>query len=668
MAEIGYFALVLAFGAAAYAVAASALGAVRGIGALVLSGRRALLAVGGLTTVAAGCLVALFLVGDYSVQYVWQTSSRTTPLFYLLTGMWGGQAGSLLFWSWLMAVFACLAVLRTWRADIALLPWFTAVSAFITGFFLFLVAFVSNPFARLAVVPPDGNGLNPLLQHPGMAFHPPTLYLGFTGMAIPFAFAMAALISRRTDAGWITASRRWTLVAWMFLGIGLALGGRWAYDVLGWGGYWAWDPVENAAFMPFLAATAFLHSVIIQERRGIFKVWNMFLIILTFSLVIIGTFLTRAGLVSSVHAFAQSDIGAYFLVFTAIICLGSLGLLWYRLPDLRTKEQIDSILSRESTFLANNLLFMGALFAVFWGTLFPLFSEIVTGQRVTVRPPYFNKLVIPIFWLIILVMGVSVVIGWRRADARAVARSLAGPAAASLVITGALWLAGVRHWIAVVGLSSCFFALLLTLAEIWRGVRARHSRGEGWFTATRRLFALGRRRYGGYVVHVGVILLAMGVVGSNVYQLEAERTLAVGETLAIGAYTLTYTGLGETQEADKASVFANLAVNRGGRSLGVLRPSKDVFRLREDQPMTIPGVMSLPLEDVYTLLGNLSPESGRATIKAYVNPLIGFVWLGLIVLILGTVIAAWPDGSEQRVMNAELQRLTAGTAPEPAAG
>lgn len=661
-AELGLLATATALGLTVVAAVASVYGARTGKDDLVVAGRRAMLAATALTSGAVGVLVFAFVAHDFTLAYVWQTSNTTTPLFYLLTGLWGGQAGSLLFWSWLMAAFASAALVRPWRADAALMPWFTAVCAGVTGFFLFLVVFVASPFERLTVAPSEGNGLNPLLQHPGMAFHPPALYLGFTGLTIPYAFAMAALAARRTDAGWILASRRWMLIAWAFLSIGLSLGGRWAYDVLGWGGYWGWDPVENAAFMPWLAATAFLHSVMVQERRGTFKVWNMALIILTFSLVIVGTFLTRAGLVSSVHAFAQSDIGPYFLAFTALVVLGSLGLLWRRLPDLASEEQVEHAVSREGVFMANNLLLMGALFAVFWGTLFPLFSEIATDQRVTVGAPYFNRVVLPIFALMLLLMAVGPLVGWRKGDVGRLARILAFPFAGTLGITAVLYAAGLRQWIAVVGFAISGFALWVTLLEIARGIIARMRRGEGAARATLGVFRRQRRRYGGYLVHVGVIVLAIGVIGSNVYQLEADRTLAVGESMTIGAYTLTHRGLAESRTPDKQMIHANLDVAHAGRTARMVAPRKDVFRLREDQPMTIPAVWHRPLEDLYVLLGTYEPASQRITLKVYVNPLINCVWLGMIVLVLGTLTAAWPDAAEARVMNAELRRLLGGAA------
>jgi cytochrome c-type biogenesis protein CcmF len=662
LAELGQLALVSALALTGYAVVASAFGAARNQARLIESGRRAMLAAAAVASLAMGCLLVAFVVGDFSIKFVWQTSSSTTPALYLFTGVWGGQAGSLLFWSWLMAVFTAVALLGRWRADQALLPWFTAVAAFVTGFFLLLVVFKANPFERLAVIPPEGNGLNPLLQHPGMAFHPPALYLGFTGMTIPFAFAMAALLSGRTDAGWIQASRRWMLVAWAFLTIGLALGGRWAYDVLGWGGYWGWDPVENAAFMPWIAATAFLHSVMIQERRGAFKIWNMALIILTFSLVIVGTFLTRAGLVSSVHSFAESDIGGWFLIFTTIMILGSLVLLWWRLPILKSDSQIEHPFSREGAFMANNLLFMGALFAVFWGTLFPLFSEILTDQRVSVGAPYFNRVAMPIFGMIVLLMAVGPLVGWRQADPARVGRALLRPALASLLVILALAILGVRRPVALIGFGVSVFAGLVTLVEIARGVRARMRRGEAAHLAFVRLVGRNRRRYGGYCVHVGIALLGVGVVASNLYQLDLDRSLALGESVEVGPYSLRFEGLEASTTPDSEIIAARLAVSRDGRPVTTLLPRKQVFRLREDQPRTIPSVYARPSADLYALLGSFETSPERATLKLYLNPLISLVWWGLIVLVAGTLTAAWPDGAEARVLDAELSRLLGASA------
>lgn len=663
-AELGHLALVLAFGLCLLAILGATIAHRRRDGRYLAVARRALIAAALASTAAVFILLHAFVVGDYSLTFVWQTSSQDTPLFYRITGIWGGQAGSLLFWSWMMSVYAALALLRPWPADRSLMPGFIAVCATVAGFFLGLTSFVANPFERLLIDGvmtrlPDGNGLNPLLQHPGMAFHPPTLYLGFTGLTIPFAFAMAALLAGKTDAAWIRASRRWMLIAWAFLSIGLALGGRWAYDVLGWGGYWAWDPVENAALMPWLAATAFLHSVMIQERRGSFKVWNMSLIILSFALVVIGTFLTRAGLVSSVHSFAQSDIGPYFLVFTAAVILLSVGLLWRRLPLLQGREPIERLVSRESAFLANNLLFMAILFAVFWGTLFPLFSEILVKQRLTVGEPYFNKVTMPLFSALIILMAVAPAVGWRRAELAAVLRQLAGPATLTGLICAGLYGYGLRRPLAVIGLAIGIFALLATATEILRGAAARHRKGEAWPIALWRLYAKGRRRYGGYLVHLGIATMAIGIVGSNVYQEERDAVLAEGESVQIAEYGFRFEGVDAYREQQREGLRGKVALSEGGRDLGLLQPIKAVPLARPEQPMTLPSVRSGPLVDLYALMTAYDPTSGRATFKFYVNPLIAWVWTGLMILVVGTLVAAWPDQGAERALVTELKRRLA---------
>ncbi|MBK6768977.1 MAG: heme lyase CcmF/NrfE family subunit [Ardenticatenales bacterium] len=667
MAELGYGCIAAAFGAAVYAAVASAIGARRGAPGLVQSGRRALWLSAGLSTAAVAVLEISLYRHDFSIAYVWKTSSLTTPGLYLMTALWGGQEGSLLFWSWLLGVFLSIALARPWRADVGLLPWFAAVGAVIMSFFLGLVVFQANPFARLDVLPADGNGLNALLQHPGMAFHPPMLYLGFTGLAVPYAFAVAALITRRLDASWLSASRRWLLVAWLCLTIGLALGGRWAYDVLGWGGYWGWDPVENAGLLPWLTATAFLHSIMAEERRGLFRTWNVALVLLTFCLSLIGTFLTRAGLVASVHAFAQSDIGDSFLAFTILVVAGSLALLVWRLPLLRSTVRVESVVSREAAFLGNNLLFMGALFAVFWGTTFPIISEWVTGQKVTIGPAYFNRLVLPILGAAVLLMGIGPLVAWRRADPRSVGRLLARPAFLSLALVAALVAGGVRQPTALAGFAVSAFAGAATLVEIARGVRARRRLGENVGTAFVRLVARNRRRYGGYIVHLGVVVLAVGITG-NAYKTEAEGALREGDVLTSGAYALRFDGFEQSSEPDRQIDRARFTVLQGDRSVGTVAPSRQLFRNREEQPMTIPSVLHRPLGDVYALLGGFDPEAGVVTVKVHVNPLVGCVWLGLLVLALGTMLAAWPDGREQRVLDAELARLLAGrSSPRPTA-
>jgi cytochrome c-type biogenesis protein CcmF len=653
-ADLGNLALVLAWAAAVFAAAASSTGAVRSEPRLTASGRRGLTAAAALGTLAVAALAVLLQVHDFSVEYVWQVSSTTTPVLYLLAAIWGGQAGSLLFWSWLLALWSLAACTLRWRTDAALMPWFVAVVAAVLAFFLGLTAFVANPFQRLAVLPLEGSGMNPLLRHPGMALHPPMLYLGFTGLTIPFAFGMAALLSRRLDAGWILASRRWTLIAWAFLTIGLALGARWAYDVLGWGGYWGWDPVENAALMPWIAATALAHSVIVQERRGMFRIWNLFLLILTYGLVVVGTFLTRAGLVSSVHSFARSEIGPAFLLFTAVLVIASLALLWLRLGDFRGDPKMDALVSREGAFLANNLVFMSALFAVFWGTLFPLVSELVTGQRVTVGAPYFNRVVLPVLWLAILLMGVAPVIGWGRRRGALVARSLRTPVLLSALSAVLLFAVGIRVPVALAAICTCIFAIVVAVLELRRAVGARMARGEPLLTAALRLTARSRRRTGAHVAHLGIALLAIGVVGSNIYQSQAESSLAVGQVLQVGDYSLTYRRLRTEVTGDKQSILADLDVRRAARALGAISPRRDVYASQADQAVTVPAILHRPLEDVYAILGTVDPDSGRITVRAFETPLISLVWLGMSVLVVGTVAAAWPDRREK-------DRLEAGT-------
>ncbi len=496
MALVGHFALVLAFLAALYGAGAAAYGARRHRPAFVESARHAMLLTWPLITVAAACIIGLLLRNEYQVEYVASVTSNAMPAYLKVTALWGGQAGSLVFWSWLMAAFTTAASLRSWKRDRELLPWVIVVTMITLAFFLLLVIFFENPFLRLwqtfdgrqvsalfqpagtvPLIPTDGRGLNPLLRHPGMIIHPPMLYLGFVAFVIPFAFAIAALVAGRSDDRWIRVTRRWTLVAWLFLSLGLILGGRWAYDVLGWGGYWGWDPVEIAAFMPWLTGTAFLHSVMIQEKRGMLKRWNMVLVILTYALVIFGTFLTRSGVLSSVHAFAQSAIGPLFFAFIGLTTVASLSLLMQRWPQLRSENQLHSYLSRESLFLLNNLLFMGILVVCFWGVLFPLISELFTGQKVTVGPPFYERATGPLWAGLLLLMGVAPLSAYGRSSARLLGSALWKPTALSLVVPLVLAVRGVTSVAALIGYWLAALAGLVALYEFWRGA-GRGSRAE----------------------------------------------------------------------------------------------------------------------------------------------------------------------------------------------
>jgi cytochrome c-type biogenesis protein CcmF len=531
------------------------------------------------------------------------------------------------------------------------------------AFFLALVIFFENPFNRfwstaageveaffqpansVAIFPSDGRGLNPLLRHPGMIIHPPMLYLGFVSFIIPFAFAIAALVTGRTDDRWIRLTRRWTLVAWLFLTLGLVLGGRWAYDVLGWGGYWGWDPVEIAAFMPWLTGTAFLHSVMIQEKRGLFKRWNMILIILTYSLVIFGTFLTRSGVLSSVHAFAQSAIGPMFFGFIGLTFIVSLSLLLYRWNDLRAEGQMHSMLSRESLFLFNNLFFMGILAVCFSGVIFPLVSELLTGQKVTVGPPFYERATGPLFIGLLFLMGVAPLSAWGHSTVKTLGKAMWKPALASLLVLAAVFLAGVRSFGALLGFWLAAFTAFITLYEYSRAVLARARRtGEGLPLSFWRLAGRNRRRYGGYTIHLGIVLMAIGIIGIELFQVETQGTIRAGETMQLGGYTMTYRTLDEFDMPDGRNVArAVVDVSRDGKMLGQLYPRRDYYYASQ-QPMTIPGVRSTLEDDLYVLLVDWRPISSQgATFKIFHNPLVNWLWIGSIWLIFGTMVASWPD-------------------------
>ncbi|RME47270.1 MAG: heme lyase CcmF/NrfE family subunit [Chloroflexi bacterium] len=648
MAEIGYITLLLALSAAVYGMVAAITGVRRRFPELLLSARHAVMAVTGLVTLAAGLLVYAFLKNDFSIEYVASNSSRAQPLFYKVTALWGGQEGSLLFWVWILSLYALGVVLRKWHQNRELMPYVIAILMGIATFFLALITFVVNPFARLGFVPADGNGLNPLLRHPGMTFHPPTLYLGFVGMSVPYAFAMAALITRRTNDAWIRTTRRWTLMAWGFLSVGLLLGGWWAYETLGWGGYWAWDPVENSAFMPWLAGTAFLHSVMIQEKRGMLKVWNMVLIILTFNLTILGTFLTRSGVISSVHSFTQSNLGPFFLGFIGLLFIGSAALVYDRLDALKSENELDSLFSREAGFVLNNLIFMGALFAVFWGTIFPMISEIVTGDKITVGPPYFNKVVIPIFWVLLLLMGIGPLLAWRRSSPKKLGAYLLWPFVVTFLFVAGMWVFGVRKPVALIGFGTCVFVGIITLLEYVRGVRARRrTAGDSWFEALPTLFRRNRRRYGGYLVHIGVILLSIGVIGSSVYKIEVRKSVRQGESFTAGDFTFTFQGMTQERSPDRDTLIAQVVVSKDGQVVDTLEPNRH-FYFASQQPATIPSIRSSMGEDIYVSFSAYDPQSGLGTFQAFINPLVVWVWIGGIVFIAGTLIAAWPDWAEEK--------------------
>lgn len=663
--DLGYGTLAITFLLALYGILAAIWGVQKRRPDWIDSARNAMLLTFPLLTLSSLSLIYLLVNGHYEVEYVASVTSNSMPLYLRITALWGGQAGSLLFWSWLMSAFASAVTLRNWERDREFLPWVIVVSLITLAFFLGLTLFVENPFDRLWLLPgglalksffapqgaipyfqSDGKGLNPLLRHPGMIIHPPLLYLGFVSFVIPFAFAIAALITNRSDDRWIRITRRWSLIAWLFLSLGLILGGRWAYDVLGWGGYWGWDPVEIAAFMPWLTGTAFLHSVMIQEKRGMLKHWNMILIILTYNLVIFGTFLTRSGVLSSVHAFAQSAIGPLFFMYIGASFVISLSLLLRRWQDLKSDLHMTSLLSREALFLLNNLLFLGILVVCFWGVIFPLISEIVTGQKVTVGPPFYERATAPLFAGLLFLMGIAPLAAWRHSTIQTLGKAVWKPTVVSLLAPLIAFISGVYNWAALLGFWLVAFVACVTLYEYGRAVIARsRSRSESIMRAFWNLAGRNRRRYGGYIIHLGVVLMAIGIIGIELFQKETQGTLAQGDALSLGPYTMRFDSLAVFDTADGRNVArAVVSVYKNGRYAGELYPRRDYY-YESQQPMTIPGLRSTMEDDFYVLLVDWQPISSTgATFKVYQNPLVNWLWLGGFVFIIGTMVAAWPEG------------------------
>jgi len=647
MADIGYVALSMAFVLAAYAAVASVLAVRSGQGDLWLSARNAVWAAVALTSVASAALVYALATRDFSLRYVAEYTSRDLSMPLTLSAWWAGQAGSLLFWSWLLAVFGGVVLIQNRRQNKELTPYTVAVIMAVLTFFLGIVIFAANPFEKLPVTPADGLGLNPLLQNRGMLYHPPTLYLGYVGFTVPYAYAMAALMSGRLGNEWTYASRRWVLFAWLFLGAGTLLGAQWAYTVLGWGGFWGWDPVENAGLMPWLTGTALLHSLVVQQRRGMLKVWNLALIITTFSLCLFGTAVTRGGLLSSVHAFSTGPLGWALVGLIAAVLLVSLGLLWKRMPELRSEHELDSFVSKESGFLFNNLILVGAAFAIFWGSILPRLSDAVRGRSVTVEPSFYNQVTGPIFLALIVLMGLCPLIGWRKTSRGNLVRNALIPLATALAVAALLYGRGVRSPPALLAFPSMAFVAAASLQEFYRGVRARaRSHRDGLLWALPRLVWSNKPRYGGQVVHLGMILIAMGVASYFMYSTDASGVLAPGESLSVGGYELVFNGLELRSTETQDIMAANLAVTRDGEPDGTIAPEEVLFRSQRSVMSNI-GLRSGLREDLYVILNSVG-EDGRVGIQAFVNPLVTWIWIGGGVMLAGTAVAFWPDRRERR--------------------
>jgi len=648
MIELGPLAIHLAFVLSIYAVVIALLGAWLGRRDFVASAEHAVLAVWGAVLVAVAALLHALVIHDFRIEYVAGYSSSTLPLYYTVAALWGGQKGSLLWWLLILTSFSAVVVLQNRQKNRDLMPYVMAVLMSVAVFFAALLVFITPPFELLAVPAKEGRDLNPLLQNYWMTIHPPSLYLGFVGMSVPFAFAIAALASGKLGDVWIRTTRRWTLFAWFFLSLGNLFGALWAYEVLGWGGYWAWDPVENAAFMPWLTGTAFLHSVMIQEKKNMLKVWNMVLVILTFSLTIFGTFLTRSGVISSVHSFTQSGLGPFFLAFLGVILAVSIALLVWRLPMLRSENELDSLLSRESAFLFNNLILVGIAFAVFWGTVFPVISEWVRGVKITVGPPFFNKVNAPLGMVLLFLMGVGPIIAWRRATWQHLKRAFLWPVLAGVVGGAGCFAAGARSYWGVVAFSLIFFVLGTIVTEFVRGVRARQAMvGESAPVALAHLIGKNRRRYGGYIIHLGVVMIFVAITGTALFRVEKQVTLNPSEQFDVGGYTLRYNGLEERDTPHVAYLMANVSVFDGSRQVDTLKPEKRFYK-KPEQPTTEVAIRSTLGADLYLVLGSYDAETKMATILAYLNPLIGFLYWGGIVLAVGTFVVMWPTPATAR--------------------
>ena len=647
MADLGAIVVLAAFVVAAFGVAASIVGHLRGISPLIISGQRAALSVSLLAILATAALIYSFVTDDFTVAYVAQRSSYETELPLKVVAFYAGQAGSLLYWTTALSILTAVVVLQNRRRHPELMPYVTAVLLGIQGYFLFLIGFVSSPFERLPYTPPNGLGMMPLLEDPGMLIHPPMLLAGYMSWAVPYAFAIAALASGRLDTEWVRTTRNYAIFAWLILGIGNLLGAWWAYHVLGWGGYWGWDPVENAAILPWFVGTAYLHSVMIQERRGMLKVWTMALMITTFHLAIYGTFVVRSGLITSVHSFAISGIGPYFLGFLAFSLIGSLILLTRRLGALRSEAGFDSAISRESAFLLNNLLFLGITFATFLGSLFPLFVELVQGTRITVARPYFEQVNGPMFLALIILMGIGPMLPWRRASRQLLWKNFAPPVIATGFLAIALFAAGIREFLPLIAFASCGFVLFGVGLEYYRGIGVRLRAGRTIGNALSSMLSSNRRRYGGYIVHIAIILIGVAIVGSNYYQIQREVSLSPGESTSLGRYTLTYNGLAEQALPDRRIVSANLDLLEDERPIGQIEPARSFRRNFERQPTSTIVIRSDLREDLYVVLASWD-AAGNASFFMYVNPLVMWLWIGGVVLLVGGLVIIWPEASPLR--------------------
>ena len=640
---LGHTSILLAFIAALGGIVSPIAAARSGDARYLTVARLAIIAQFFLVTLAATALIYGLVTTDFSIKYVAFNTTRATPVYYRITGLWGALEGSLLLWEWVLIIFSGVVAWLYRDRHNDTMPWVIMIFCIVSAFFLGVVGFLSNPFETISPIPLDGRGLNPLLEDANMMTHPPLLYTGFVGLTVPYAFAMAALIVGKLDEAWIVSTRRWTITAWFFLTAGNLVGAWWSYHVLGWGGYWAWDPVENAAFMPWLPATAFLHSIQVQERRRMLKVWNLSLIIVAFSLTIFGTFLTRSGILSSIHAFSSGPVGGFFLGFLAVILLGSFGLVAYRADLLKEQPELDSMVSRESAFLLNNIVLVSALFTIFLGTVFPLISEAVAGVQVSVGAPYFNSVTVPLFLLLVFLMAVGPIIAWRRASWDNLKRNFTWPATAALLVGFGLFAWKIRDFMPLLGFTLLAFVVFSILYDTGLALRARRRiAGEGIVRGLVTLARRNQRRYGGFIVHLGIVLIMMGIAGSMSYSIEKEATMSLNQQLQVGNYRIQFAGLSGSQQPTHFRVEGAFHVFHNGSDNGTLRPALKFFPTQQS-PIGRAVHQSSLTEDIYLILSGFSQvDRNQATLKVLVRPLVIWMWIGGFVIAFGTLICISP--------------------------
>ncbi|MEH7251547.1 heme lyase CcmF/NrfE family subunit [Neobacillus niacini] len=615
---------------------------------LINSGKGGVMGILVCATMAMLSLFYLLATSQFQYEYVTDYTSSELPVIYKLTALWAGNSGSLLLWTFFLVLYTVMIAFSRKMRGNPMVPYISAILLGNIVFFFLILGFVAKPFILLDQVPIEGHGLNPMLQNPGMIIHPVTLYLGYVGLAIPFAFAMAALLLKNVDDFWIKMTRRWTIIAWLFLSLGNIFGGQWAYVELGWGGYWAWDPVENASFMPWLTATAFLHSVMIQERKNMLKIWNISLIITSYALTLFGTFLVRSGVLTSVHAFANSNLGLYFLIFMGVMVIGALYVLMSRYNLLkRSAGEFNSYISKESSFLINNLLLVGAAFGVFWGTVFPLVSEAVRGTKVTVGLPFFNTVQAPILLSMMFVMAVCPLLAWQRSSLKNLKKNFLIPAILAVVAMALMVVLGIQKAWAVIGFGVIVLLFITHFLEFYRGVKARRKMTkEKVHLSLYRLMTKNRRRYGGYIVHIGIAFIAMGIIGSQNYDVQTMKTVNLGDSIEVKDYRINYERLDQKREGINDIVYAEMTVFKDGKRIGSIQPEK-VFYGNWDQPSSEVGLISSLKEDLYIVLSDWEND-GKATFIVKVNPMIAWLWIGSFMIVIGSLFAVW-NGKYQNI-------------------